>query len=279
MPNLPVSALSHSGLRTLRMCSEKWRRQYVENEYSPPSGPMIAGSAAGAAANASDHHYIESEEFLTPEDTLDVFSDEWEERVEREGSEADWGSDKPGDLKDQTAGALKDYSARILAELPKPIAVEREARMVYEGIECVAYMDREQADGSIGDRKVKGKRMSQADADSDGQATFYMAVRRAEAESGLEKEPTGFEFHTLIRQKTKRYAEIIPTERNNDQLDNFLTRIYGAAEEIEWRMETENWSYAPDGAWWCSEKSCGYWSRCAGGGGLRAIVAETVRLA
>lgn len=274
MPNLPVSALSHSGIRTLHMCPEKWRRQYVENEYSPPSGPMLAGSAAGAAANAADHRFIEEGEFLDTEATLDVFSDEWDERIEREGADADWGADKPGDVKDATAGALKDYSDRFLQTLPKPIAVEREARLTYEGIEFVAYMDREQEDGSIADRKVKGKRMSQSDADSDSQATGYMAVRRAESEADLEKEPTGFEFHTLIRQKTKRYAEVIATERTNDQLDGFLAGIYRAAEEIEFRMETENWSYAPDGAWWCSKKSCGYFDRCAGGGLLRKRAAE-----
>jgi hypothetical protein len=278
-PNLPVSALSVSGIRTLHMCSEKWRRQYVESEYSPPSGPMLAGSAAGAAANATDHRFIEEGEFLDTEATLDVFSDEWEERLEREGEDTDWGETKAGDLKDATAGALKDYSDRFLSTLPKPIAVEREARLVYEGVEFVAYLDREQEDGSIADRKVKGKRMSQADADADSQATGYMAVRRAEAEGGLEKEPTGFEFHTLIRQKTKRYAEVIPTERTNDQLDEFLAGIYRAAEEIEFRMEADNWAYAPDGAWWCSEKSCGYWSRCVGGGGLRAIAAEAVKSA
>lgn len=279
MPNMPVSALSHSSQRTLRMCPRKWRFQYIENVYSPPSGAMLAGSAAGAAANACDHHYIEEGEFLEPDATLDVFSDEWDERIEREGSDADWGADRPGDLKDQTAGALRDYSARILSELPKPIAVEREARLVYEGIEFVAYLDREQADGSIADRKVKGKRMSQADADSDSQPTGYMAVRRAESEDGLELEPTGFEFHTLIRQKTKRYAEVIPTERTNEQLDDFLAGIYRAAEEIEFRAETDNWSYAPDGAWWCSEKFCGYWDRCPGGGLLRAKAAEAVRSA
>jgi PD-(D/E)XK nuclease superfamily len=278
-PNLPVAALSHSGIRTLHMCPRKWKFQYVENIYSPPSGPMLAGSAAGAAANASDHYFIEEGEFLDTEATLDVFSDEWEERLDREGEDADWGDAKPGDIKDATAGALTDYSERVLAELPKPIAVEREARLVYEGVEFVAYLDREQEDGSIADRKVKGKRMSQVDADADSQATGYMAVRRAEAEAGLEKEPTGFEFHTLIRQKTKRYAEVIPTERNADQLDEFLAGIYRAAEEIEFRMEFDNWSFAADGAWWCSEKFCGYWGRCPGGGLFRPHAAQAVAAA
>lgn len=274
-PKIPVSALSVSSIRELRKCPERWRRRYVESEYSPPSGPMLAGSAAGAAANATDHHYIEGGEFLPTDATLDVFSDEWDERLEREGEDADWGDDKPGSVKDLTAKALGSYIGQ-LDDLPKPIAVEREARLVYEGIEFVSYLDREQHDGSIADRKVSGKRSPAGAADADLQATAYLAVRRAEAEAGLAGEPTGFEFHRLIRQKTKQFTEIEPTERSGDQLDAFLVGLYGAAEEIEFRLETDNWSFAPDGAWWCSQKSCGYWSQCRGGGLLRRRAAQAV---
>ena len=278
MPALPVSALSVSAIRTLRKCPESWRRRYIDTEYSPPSGPMLAGSAAGAAANACDYRFIEEGDFLSAEDTLDVFSDEWDEREEREGKDADWGEEKPGSVKDLTAKALSDYRRQI-EEMPKPIAVEREARLVYEEVEFVAYLDREQEDGTVADRKVSGKRASAGAADADLQATAYLTVRRAEAESDMGAEARGFEFHRMIRQKTMQYALVEPTTRTDDQLDRFLAGLYGAAEEIEWRMETDNWAFAPDGAWWCSEKSCGYWGRCPGGGGLRAMAAEAVRSA
>jgi hypothetical protein len=281
-PKIPVSALSVSSIRELRKCPERWRRRYVERQTSPPSGPMFAGSAAGAAANATDHHYIEKGEFLPADDALDVFSDEWDERLEREGEDTEWGDEKPGTLKDLSAKALGSY-IDLLEDLPKPIAVEREARLVYEGVEFVAYLDREQHDGSIADRKVSGKRSPAGAADADLQATAYVAVRRAEAEAGLAGEPTGFEFHRMIRQKkavTEGTSTVIePTERTAGQLDAFLAGLYGAAEEIEFRLETDNWSFAPDGAWWCSEKSCGYWSQCAGGGLLRQRAAQAVAAA
>src|SRR5690606_23041688 len=151
------------------------------------------GSAVGAAANATDHHYIETGEFLPVEAVLDVFGDEWSERIEREGSDADWGTDEPGKIKDATAAALADYLAQ-LDRMPRPIAVEREARIEVDGANFVAYLDREQEDGSIADRKLKGKRMGQADADADSQATAYLAVRQVEAVDGLAEPPTRFEF-------------------------------------------------------------------------------------
>lgn len=261
-------ALSASSLRTLHQCAEKFRRRYLDQEPSRPSGAMLVGSAVGAAANATDHHCIEHGEFLPVEATLERFSDEWDLEVEEKGSTVSESAGEMGALKDAAAAALSDYLARLDA-LPKPIAVEREARVEVDGVPFVAYMDREQDDGSIADRKVKGKRLSQADADADSQATAYLAVRQVESLDGLAGEPTGFEFHTMIRQKTKRYAEIVQTERTGDQIDDFLTRIYRAAEEVEWRTQTGNWSYAPDGSWWCSEKFCDYWAACPGGGKLR----------
>lgn len=266
-------SLSHSSLSTLRKCPEQWRRKYIERERTPASGSMIAGSAAGAAADHVDLHYIEHGEFPESQEALDVFDSEWAERADREEVD-DWTDMGAGALKDATADALTSYIDLILTELPKPIAIEREARLTYEGIGFVAYLDREQEDGSIADRKLKGKPMSQADADNSEQPTRYMAVRRAEAEAGLELEPTGFEFHTMVRQKTKRYAKVIQTERTPEQLDEFLHGLYRAAEEIDFRTQTGNWSYAAEGAWWCSQKWCGFWDSCPGGGLLRTKPAE-----
>jgi PD-(D/E)XK nuclease superfamily len=266
-------ALSVSSLRTLHQCPEKFRRRYLDQEPSRPSGAMLVGTAAGAAANATDHHYIEAGEFLPVEETLDRFSDEWDLEVEEKGSAVRESNGELGAMKDATVGALSDYLTQ-LDSLPKPIAVEREARVEVDGVPFVAYLDREQDDGSIADRKVKGKRLSQADADADSQATAYLAVRQVESLDGLAGEPTGFEFHTMVRQKTKRYAEIVQTERTGGQIDDFLSRIYRAAEEIEWRTQAGNWSYAPEGAWWCGEKWCDYWDACPGGGLLRAKVSE-----
>ncbi len=265
---LPVSALSVSSIRKLRKCPEQFRRHYIERERETASGAMMAGSAAGAAANATDHRYIETGEFMPAADVLDLFSDEWEHRSEEE--EIDWRKDKPEKVKDCTAKAVGNY-LDLLEKLPKPIAVEREARLNYQGVEFVAYLDREQEDGTIADRKVSGKKPTKGAADDDLQATLYLATRQVEGEDeSLEQEPpTGFQFHRLIRQVESQPVLIDPTTRTDAQLDDALATILGAAQEVEWRTETGNWSYAPDGAWWCSRSSCGFWDRCAGGGALR----------
>jgi hypothetical protein len=67
------------------------------------------------------------------------------------------------------------------------------------------------------------------------------------------------------------------TERTDEELDHFFLNVVAAAQEIDWRLETDNWSYAPEGAWWCGQKWCSFWDECPGGGLLRQNVTRAVR--
>lgn len=276
---LPIDHLSVSSIRTLRQCPERWRRRYVEREYEPASGPMVIGKAVGAAEAQSDHDWMESDEPMSTADVLDAFADEWEVAA---AEDVDWREEQPAALKDSGAEALRAYHDSLIPETPKPIAVERRAELDVEGegveVGFVAYLDLEVTGGVVIDRKVTQQRWSQAKADDDLQATGYLAARRAEAESLGGEPATGFAFDAMVRTR-KPYAERIPTERTDEQLDAFLGMVTGAAEELRWRTESGNWSYAPDGAWWCGEKFCGYWSSCPAGGLLRRRAAGAVRAA
>ena len=273
---LPVDSLSVSSIRKLRMCPEAWRRRYVLREYEPASGPMTIGKAVGAAEAQSDHDWMESDAPMSTADVLDAYADEWEVAA---AEDVDWRDELPAKLKDSGAEALRAYHDTLIPETPKPIAVERKAELSVEGegveVGFVCYLDLEVEGGVVIDRKVTKQRWSQAKADDDLQATGYLAARRAEAESLGDEPATGFAFDAMVRVK-QPYAERIPTGRTDEQLDAFLGMVTGAAEELAWRVETDNWSYAPDGAWWCSEKSCGYHSSCPGGGLYRKRATEVV---
>ena len=273
MPDLPVSALSISSIRTLRQCPERWRRRYIEREYEPPTGSMQLGKAAGAAETQSDHHWIAKGEPLDTDQVLDAFSDEWEIA---KGEDVDWRGEKPDALKDAGASVLRAYHETVIPSSAAPVEAEREMRIDVEhpdgsAVEFVAYPDAELADGNVIDRKVTKQRWSPQKADADKQADAYLAVRRVEGDPA-----SGFAFDTLVRTKTP-YAERVPTTRTDEELDRFLAEILGAADEIAWRTETDTWSFAPDGAWWCSESACGYWSSCPAGGLLRRRAAQAVR--
>lgn len=287
MPDYHVSALSNSGMNTLRRCSYKWKLRYVDRIYEPKSPAMILGSVVGAAECQSDHTWIETGEPFDTDQVLDCYSDEFELAARGEAkprgeddptTDIDWGDDAPGDVKDVGYKALQAYHAEIIPAMARPVDAEREARMSVQHedgdlVEFVAYLDVETEDGVVIDRKVKKAKLSQADADADKQPTSYLAVRRAEGNPAER-----FDFHPMVKTKKPYAQEPVPTERTDEQLDHFLIEILNAADEIAWRLETDNWSFAPDGAWWCGEKWCGYWSQCPAGGLYRKRAAEAVRV-
>jgi hypothetical protein len=288
VPDYHVSAFSNSGLQTLRKCAYKWKLRYVERLYEARSPAMLLGSVVGAAECQSDHTWIESGEPLGTAQVLDCYSDEFELAANGEAeprgeddvqTDIDWGDDKPGDVKDVGYKALKAYHEVIVPSMARPVDAEREARIQVEHedgdlVEFVAYLDVETEDGIVIDRKVKKAKLSQADADADKQPTAYLAVRRAEGNPAPK-----FVYHPMVKTKTPYAQEPLPTERTDAQLDHFLVEILRAADEVAWRLENDNWSYAPDGAWWCGEKYCGYWSQCPAGGLLRRRAAQAVAAA
>jgi hypothetical protein len=244
-----VDHLSLASIQLFERCPEKWRRRYLEREYEPPNGKMILGSAAGAAEAQSYALKIEDGEGFTTEQVRDEFDAEWEDRIHRE--EIEWGSDKPGELKDSGVLALECYHEIIAPEVV-PISVEREFTLSWPGIDwsVIGYLDLEDADGDVRDLKMRGRRLSQKDADVDLQPTLYLAARRAE-----QTPAQAFVFDTMIR-SARPYAEPVTTLRTDAQLDHMATRIFQAAIEIEWRTLTGNWTGAPPGSWFCG--TCSY---------------------
>jgi len=266
---LPVSSLSLSGMTLLRKCPLKWKRRYIDGEYEPPSGKMICGSAAGAAEATNYQLKIVSGVDLSRDDVLDAYADEWNERVRRD--EIAWGDDKPDDIRTTGQAALELYHDTI-APTVRPVSVEREFVLRFSEAEWTfkGFLDLEEDDGAVGDLKMKGKALSQAEADSDPQPSSYLLARRAEHHDGYGPAPAGFRFHVMTRTR-RPAANVVTTERTDEQLDAFLHRIYAAAAEIHWRAEFEVWDGAPRDAWWCSQRSCGFWSSCPLGGAGRRV--------
>jgi hypothetical protein len=256
---LPIENFSASAISTYLKCPEKWRRRYVDREYEPPSGAMILGSSIGAAEGHADQLVIDGEDRPTTEDVLDLYAAEFEERQERD--EIDWNGEKPGDVKDVGVLAVKAYERAVVPDI-RPVSVEREFRLDFDGVDWgfKGYLDLEEEDGAVVDRKVRKSKLGQADADSDIQPTGYLLARRSEGSPAPQ-----FRFHTMVKTK-QPYAEVVPTGRTDVQLDSFIDRLYQIAAEIHWRLEADNWGLAVPGAWWCSRRMCGFWESCPGGG-------------
>jgi hypothetical protein len=247
--SLPVDHLSVSSLNLFVRCPEAWKRRYIDHEPERPSGKMVCGGAAGAALVQNFGFMIERGEGLTTEQLLDEFSAELEDRSESE--EVDWGTDKPGAMKDSAIGALRIYHTHIAPDVI-PIHVEREVVLSWPDFpaDLVGYLDMETADDVIVDFKCVGQRISKDKARAELQPSAYLAARRAEGDPAAR-----FEFHTLIR-TTKPTAEIVPAPRTEAQLDLLTNRVFSIARAMEWRWLEDCWQGAgPDVAWMC--RGCG----------------------
>ena len=252
--------LSVASIRTYLQSLYRWRLRYLDNMYEPTSGAAIIGAAAGAAEGASFHHVIQAGAPLATEAVLDLYSDEFDERAERD--EVDWHAEKPGQAKDQGRDALAVYHERLAPQV-RPVTVERRVELSFDGADWtfVGYLDVETAENRLLDVKVKARMLAQPDADSALQPAAYLAARRAEGHPA-----DGFDYH-IMRRGTHPDTGVVTTERTNVQLDAFLVRVATVAREIAWRAEYDVWQGAPEGAWWCSERWCGYWHSCPFGGG------------
>ncbi len=257
---LPVNHLSKSSISLYLRCPEKFRRRYIERETEPIGVPMMLGGAIGAAESRNFQEKITSGVDLPLADVLDFYDGEWSERVNME--EVDWAGVKPGAAKDQGVALTTCYHTTAAPDV-RPISVERKLSFKLADAEwdVVGYIDWETVDGAVVDLKVKGKSFTTQEIQTEMDPTLYLAARRAEGNPA-----SRFDFHVL--KKTKEPGvEINAAQRTDRQLDRFLQRVALISQEIAWRTETGNWSGAAPGSWWCSQKSCGFWSTCRYGGG------------
>lgn len=256
---LPITNFSVSSMTLLSQCPTKWYRRYVLAEYEPTSGPALLGKSIHAAESLADRATIDYGERLPVGDVLDEFTDDFDERSENE--EVEWRDDKPGTLKDSGVAVIRVYEQTIGPKI-EPAETEREILLDLPDVDYGfrGFIDLEEKDGAVVDRKITGKRIYQQQADAALQATAYLLARRTEGNPAPE-----FRFHSLLR-TSKPAAEVVRTTRTDRQMDSFIDRIYKAGAEVLFRLENDCWGYADPNWWGCSAKWCGYWDGCLGGG-------------
>lgn len=260
---LPVTTLSVSSLETYTRCPQQWKRRYIDKVRDPASPPMVLGSTVGAALAEFFRQKMDGT-VMTADEVCDTFGDEL--ALKCDADEIDWDGKTPGDLKDAGSALIPTYL--MTAQHIEPVSVERKFVITPPDADWafLGYLDLETASGSIVDLKVKGKALSQADADASLQASAYLLGRRTEARSGWGKPADRFEFHVMKNLVKGPKVDLVETYRTDVQLDAFYARLLNVAREIAWRAEFDEWGFAVPGSWWCSERFCRNWHACPGGG-------------
>ena len=177
---LPVRSLSHSSLSLFWRCPERWRRRYVERMREPSGGPALLGRALGAALTAHFAAQIAGEA-LSLRDTDDLYLAEFDDGAPAALFKE---RDPVADLRRQGRQALVAYLNRVAPSV-RPTAVERRVELRFGDVEwsLIGYLDIEEADAVI-DVKLRGRHVSQAEADHSAQASLYLLARARGARRG-----------------------------------------------------------------------------------------------
>ena len=257
--------LSPSQCNTWQMCPERWRRRYIEGEVIPPGVAAHRGTGVHGGAQINFDQKIESHVDLPAEDIVDASVAAFEHAVESKGyamtpEESARGATLVGsDAKDLTAAMAKVHADEVAPDY-QPIIVEEAVRIVMPSSthDLFGYVDLiAGGDGcpeQVVDFKTAGKSKSQGDVDLSNQLTFYSAASRVL--TGVPVDQVRLEVLVGGKRGVKR--QLLQSTRGADDYAVLAHRVNAVLAGIKAGI----FGPAPEGAWWCGPKWCGYWSTC-----------------
>ena len=201
----------------------------------PSGGAALVGKALGAALTAYFAARIAGQA-LSLRDADDIYLAEFDDGTPTAFFKL---NEPAAELRRQGRQALVAYLHRVAPSL-RPTAVERRVELRFGGAvewSVIGYLDVEEPDTVI-DVKLRGRHVSQAEADHSAQASLYLLARL------LEHRPARrFAFHSIRRGAKGVDIAIVATERSSGQLEAFERRIAQTAREIARCAETGDWPY------------------------------------
>jgi hypothetical protein len=245
---LPLERLSVTSLSTYLSCPVRFKRRYLLREYEPKSPALVIGSAA-AQATAYAHGQVAAGHERPPvEETLEEYVAAFERAASEE--EVEWGETKPGEAKDLGARCVEAYETS-LGPKARPAYVERCLEGTVEDVPLIAYLDREDVDGTIADLKVRARRMAVEEARVDLQAGLYLLLREGAGEAAPK-----FTFEVVTKTRQPQTQEVVVERRDALSGAVVARQVAQLAELIEWSTERDIWPYAAPGSFAC--RVCGF---------------------
>lgn len=269
-----IERLSPSSIEGFYKCPEQWRQERIVKAPRFSTAEQLFGSAFHRAAECNFRQKIVSHEDIPVKEMRDVTGDSFNAVVEEVKGEEEirWYDSAPGDVQADVILAMVGEGEdlgyhQVLAPAVQPVAVERwlEVSTVL-GVPLVGKLDVE-TESVIRDLKTGKKRKTQADLDSNIQATAYLYMRDAEGNHADE-----FGWHVAVRTKTPSQQEL-STTRTAGEFAAFERLLLVTAQTIQHFMETYGaegpWPGTSPMAWWCSSVQCSFWASCAWRGGAK----------
>lgn len=257
MPDKPK--FSHSRMASITSCGEAYRRNYLEKEKQPPRTMMAVGKSVHAAAEANFRQKIETHRDMPEDDIKDIAAESFG------GQEADGigltreeqrrGAVRVlGEMKDKAIDLAGMYAKRIAPEY-QPEFVEQKFTIELPNAshDLTGVIDLADDEQCVIDLKTSAKRLDADDAHHSLQLTIYAAgyqVLTGSAPKELRLD--------VMQTWAKPSRRVLRTTRGPDDFSVLANRLNMALRSID----TGVFLPAAVGAWWCSDRFCGYWATC-----------------
>lgn len=266
---MKLDRVSHSTISQAERCGEQLRFRLEEGP-EPPGFSLIRGRAVASAIASNMTAKMLAGAQLEVEAVRAIARDEvdrelevGEVRLDLEDDAGDpLGYDASRGRTVDDAVALAGLHALKVAPLIVPTGVEVKIRLESPvlPVPLVGILDLIAQDGdgeAVRDAKTTLKKPKAETADESGQLTVYDALYRALRN----RPPTGLWLDHLIAE-TKTLAPRYFPQPTAPRGPADFAALVGRVERTVQLVEREAWMPAPEGAWWCSERFCGYWKRC-----------------
>lgn len=258
LPQYPSSKprYSQSELQLFLKCGKQWEFRYVRGLKLAPRGAMTLGSAIDRAVSANLVQKIRSRVDLGEREALEIYSDDFDRRA----GETEWRDEEPGEQKDLGVALLKAHHEVVAPAIDPETVQERFLLETSAGYELAGVIDFTERGGVIGDTKTSRTAYDPGAARRALQPALYDLAYEA-----LRGRPSaGFRYDVLIKsgagKSPARRVQQVSAKLGQDDRHWF----FETATHVHRAIRAGVAMPAPEGAWYCSPRWCGYWSRCKG---------------
>lgn len=243
-----------SALNLFLKCGRQYEFRYLMGIVSPPRAALTVGRSVDQSVNLNFTRKLETGAYAPLDEVLDHAS----EVFDREKIETEWGDDRPDEQKD-IAIRLSRLHAEKVAPGIEPETVQEEFVIETDaGFDIGGTMDLTDKQGFIRDTKTHKRGQISLEVNRSFQPAVYDYAYQA-----LRGRPAnGFAFDVLMKPTKTIDVESHTVTGKVTETDHEW--IFGAIDAVHKSIQAGAFPPAPEGSWWCSEKWCGYWSRCKG---------------
>lgn len=235
-----IDHLSASSVKTFLQCPSSWSAAYLEQLPRRWGSALLKGRAVDKASEVNWRQKPDSGEDISIEAAQEVAEGEFYRSMEEAGGkgEVDWGTSNAGAELDSTTRMTRRFMTDI-APLYTPTEVQKRIEIPIVNSERVfiGFIDALTPDTII-DVKTGGRRMSQADADRDLQASAYALA------TGLKKFTFARVIHSSAKAQTS--SELVHTERTVRGTLGFESLVMDVSDAIDAGI------YVRIPGYWCS---------------------------